>query len=99
MRRVAPAMSEAISHSSRWSRTFSMAPPRGRTARGTRPGPALGLQLVRVEARRLVDGLDQVLADARLVLLVHLDERLLPLALLLRRERDDLGLAALLHGL
>src|SRR6185437_6865589 len=88
MRSVAPAMREAISHSSSRSRIF-------RKSR-TPPPPK---RKARVEARFLVDRLDQVPADARLVLLVHLDEGLLPFALLFRRERDDLGLAGLPHRL
>src|SRR3954471_6446988 len=84
MSRVAPAMSDTIRISSRRSSTFSMGRP---------------LELVRVEAGFLVDRLDRVAPDARLGFLVHLDQRLLPLLLLIRRERDDLGAAALLHVL
>src|SRR5713101_3144132 len=83
MRPVAAAMRNAISHSSRWSRIFiAMAPL---------------LDPARVEARFLVDRLDEILADARLVLLVDLDQGLLPRLLLFGREGDELRLAALLH--
>src|SRR5450631_1389327 len=82
MRIVAPAMSEPIRISSRRSSTLST---------------AVSLQLVRVEPGFLIDRLDQVLADARLALLVDLDERALPRELLRGSQRDDLGLAGFPH--
>src|SRR5215813_6525689 len=70
---VAPPIRNEISHSSRWSRIFKTflpwqapAPVLWRSRRG-RSG---------LEARLLVDRFDDVLADARLVLLVHGHERL-----------------------
>src|SRR5450631_4545439 len=84
MRIVAPAMSDAINISSRRSSTLST---------------DVSLQLVRIEPGFLVDRFDQVLADARLALLVDLDERALPRALLRGSQRDDLGLAGFLHRL
>src|SRR5260221_8052474 len=84
MRSVAPAISDAIRISSRRSSTLST---------------AFSLELARVEPGLLVDRLDQVLADARLGVLVDLHERALPRELLLGRERDELGAPALLHRL
>src|SRR5512141_61998 len=91
MTSVAAAMRKAMNHSSRWSSAFrNMAAGRVRSIQ-------VRSQLVRVEPGFLVDRLDEVLAHARLVLLVHLDERVLPRLLLFGRERDDLRLAAFAH--
>src|ERR1700694_1700329 len=82
MSSVAPAMRDAIRISSRRSSTLSK---------------AFSLQLVGIEPRFLVDRLDQILADAAFVFLVHLDQDALPRELLVGAQRDELRLAARLH--
>src|SRR3546814_6457706 len=65
----------------------------GRKAAGLpRPEPAAACGLHRV-AGGLVDGLDQVFADAAFLLLVDLGQGLFPVGLLLGRQGDELGLA------
>src|SRR5439155_15771853 len=66
---VAAPIRNAISHSSRWSRNF-IAPPLKRRASVVADGP-----VSRLEAGFFVDLGDRVLADPRLVLLVHANER------------------------
>src|SRR5690242_17152138 len=96
-------MRKAISHSSRWSSALSMGTP-SQAAAGSGDAAAVTVrcnesELAGIEPRFLVDRLDQVLADAAFVLLMHLDQRPLPGLLLFRRQRDDLGLAGLPDGL
>src|SRR5450755_2677651 len=108
MIKVAAAMRKAISHSSKWSRNFSIAvlpffalDAAGRcknaTAGEVRTAVALGgiRQRSGLEAGLLVHGVQNVLADAALVFLVHHDQRLLHRGLLRRRQHEDLGLARL----
>src|SRR2546423_9863965 len=66
--------------------------------------PAVALQSyasksLRLEARLLVHGLDDVLADAAFLLVMNDHERFFPGRLFLRGERDHLRLAGLLHAL
>src|SRR6185369_15380838 len=79
---AATAISAAMNHASRWSRTLV---------------GCAGSELGRIEAGFLVDRLDDFGADARLHLLVDLDEGALPDRALLLGERQDLGLAGRLH--
>src|SRR4051794_30030672 len=87
---VAAAMKVAMSHSSSLSRTF--ASPFASTFSMAASGP------VRVEAGLLVDRLDQRGPHLRGEVAVHLQQGLLPLGALRRRQRGDLGLARPPHG-
>src|SRR4051794_14179954 len=95
MTSVAAPMRKAISHSSRRSRIFTRSPP-GHAARADASSARVPPSL-RLEPRGAVHLLDDVLADARLVFLVHGQERLLHVRLFGGAQRDDLRLAALLH--
>src|SRR5437763_16467007 len=85
---VASPIRVEISHSSRWSRTFIAGSEQAlrcrrtdspRSAARDQAGmPAVRSGLGRIEAGLLVDRLNDVGADARLHLLVHLDEGALP---------------------
>src|SRR5450755_3033580 len=75
---VARPISEAMNHSSRWSRTFIA---RYRS------------DLRGIEAGFLVDRLQDLAADARLHLLVNLRQGALPRQPLFLRQGQDLGLA------
>src|SRR6516225_4106085 len=65
----------------------------------TSPRGGLALSRLRFEACFLVHLCDGVLADARFVLFVDRNQRLLHLGLFVGRERDDLRFAGLAHGL
>src|SRR5947208_11783056 len=88
---VAAPIRNAISHSSRWSRTFTPSPL---AQYWTTPRPRQ--YELRLEAGFPVHLGEGVLADPRLVVLVDGDEGLFHLVLFVGGQRDDLRLAALL---
>src|SRR5437762_7699929 len=92
---VAPPIRKAISHSSRWSSSLSIRFSFfSHRARRCVRFEGLGL-----EARFLVDGLDHRLADAAFVVAMDRNQRFFPRGFFICRQRQDLRLSRLAHGL